>query len=172
MPDPTPARSGFPRHSIGPGMLTAALLLAGCGSDGGGATGPMDDFGSFSVTVSGDLSTSASGEIVFHTGDIDPTWAVSMGSTEVSLTIVRTSGRPGAGTYNLTTEDGENYALVGAQAGGVNFSGESVSGTLTITASSPSRVTGTFSFTAVSFIDELEIVVTGSFEAVTQLSTL
>ncbi len=145
-------------------VLSTGLFLAGCGGDGGGdVVGPGDDFGTFSVTVSGDINTTVSGSNALHTADFGPPWSVSLNSTEISLSIVKSSGRPEPGTYSLTAEGGETYALVQVES----FSGASVSGTLTINSSSANQVSGSFDFTAVTSAGvEMQITVTGTFEAV------
>ena len=160
------------------GLATAAVLLVATASTGcGDGTGPEGDadLGSFSVTVTGDAELTASGDGVFHGPGAEGSWFATINSPEISMTILSGSGRPSPGTHQLAGSgedgsfgEGETGISLQFQEGEVNFSGESDSGTLTIDSSSADRVSGSFSFDAVSFGGEqIQVTVTGTFTAVT-----
>lgn len=167
-------RFSAPRLFGGLAVLSAGLFLAGCGGDGGGdiVGAGEDSSSSFTVTISGDVSLTGSGDKAISQA-AGGNWAVSMFSSKIDINIMRGSGRPGPGTYAVTGSgadgvynDGETGADVQVNSGDFVFSGESVSGTLTVDSSSANRVSGSFTFVVEDFLSELKITVTGTFEAV------
>lgn len=160
------------------GLAAAAVLFvatACTGSDGGTGLEGDAELGSFSVTVTGDAEMTASGEGVFHSTGAQGSWSATITSPEISMAIVSGSGRPATGTHQLAGSgedgafgDGETGVSLQFQQGQIDFSGESVSGTLTIDSSTADRVSGSFLFNAVSTAGEqIQVTVTGTFTAVT-----
>ena len=171
-------------------VVAAALAFGACGGDGdpvgvGPGNGGGDE-GSFSATVSGDITASFNGT-AFHgeatdSGSGDQAWILALNTDDPnsgnSVLVFRLAGRPGTGTYDLKDlvssgglEDGEWGAIVTVgQGGGLVFGAFSVSGTVTISSSSESRVQGTFSI-QVTAVDpsnpqqQLSATVTGTFDA-------
>lgn len=167
-----------------------ALTLVACGGDDDGV-GPdpgEEPVGSFSATISGDVSASLSGEALHGETVIDDEtgdqgWVAVMGFQETETTsaimLVRLAGRPGPGTYSLddlTSGEGldasEWGAFVVVATGGqsIAFSGFSTTGTVTITSSSADHVEGSFTIQATGFASgsqtELSVTAQGEFEAV------
>lgn len=177
--------------------VLAAVGLMACGSDDGGTgLGPDDDDvgGSFSATISGDVNADISGFAVQGQTTVDPDtgdqgWAAFLGRGEDqgdaadAVFFVRLGARPAQGTYALEdiadgtgVETGEfaGFVALGLGSQTVQFSGFSLSGTLTITSSSPDRVAGTFDFQASGFDPtqnppaEQVVSVSGTFDAVSE----
>lgn len=157
-------------------LATSALLslaTTGCGSDGVFAPG----VGTGSVTTSGAVSTSGSGLALFQSISSGGTSLFQVMVVPVSQTtapiwqlqIVNYSGRPAAGTYNLSplsassTDPTANFYYT---TGGTMDSYNSISGELVITSSSSSAVRGTFTFTATNVAGGTgSVTVNGSFNA-------
>ena len=173
--------SGSVPSSITRGRVSAVVLAtffsgaATCGS-GSSPTAPVDELGQFTATVSGAVSAQLSGSAdALGTASGTPGWALGMtaldGSGGISF-VEEGMPRPSPGTYVLASalEHGGNApnSQFTATVGFPPSSGfGSISGTLTITASSPTSVAGTFDFTAADPEDESRTVsVTGSFNAV------
>ena len=160
--------------------LLALLLfpLAACDS-GSEPDEPEDDtprFGSFEAELSGDLVLSLEGQALFDTFSLSPGEPSALSITMLQLDQpaggrgLSVNSSPGAiigtGSYALgeqlrqvtlfySDRDGDELGfLLGS------------SGTLTITRYDESRVDGTFSATLSSFGTEVDVQVTGSFEAV------
>lgn len=172
-------------HTRGLWSRTAAVLLAAffsgaatCGS-GSSPTAPVDELGQFTATVEGavgNLQLSGVAEAI-GTATGTPAWALNMTASDGSGNISFTEEgmpRPGTGTYVV-----DSALEHGGNAPGSRFTAVvlfppvsgfgSLSGTLEITSSSATRVSGTFSFTAADPEDESRtITVTGSFNATNQ----
>lgn len=169
---------------LGFSLLFAIFIFFGC-NDNDDPAGPVDE-GTFSVTVTGDVSFSFSGTAVFGSGTDPETgeqgfilWLTTdtqeMESGE-SLWLARIGGtRPGTGTFvisNVEEFDDENWNtdhFYAAVMSANTFLG-SESGTMQVTSSSTNRFTGSFEFTASghSFQDGSEITATveGNFDAI------
>jgi hypothetical protein len=134
--------------------VVVSLAATGCGSDSLLAPG----IGSGTLTASGAVSASGSGLAIFQsvssggtslfqiliapTTQTSPTWQVQ---------IANYSGRPAAGTYDLTALSPSSTnptATFYYASGGTTQMFNSTSGQLVITSSSPSSVRGTYTFTA------------------------
>jgi hypothetical protein len=150
-----------------------SLAATGCGSDGVLAPG----VGTGSVTTSGAVSTSGSGLALFQSISSGGTSLFQVMVVPVSQTsapiwqlqIVNYSGRPAAGTYNLSplsassTDPTANFYYT---TGGTMDSYNSISGELVITSSSSSAVRGSFTFTATNAAGGTgSLTVSGSFNA-------
>jgi hypothetical protein len=148
-----------PTHLLRRTMMVAASIIVplagtGCGSDGLLAPG----IGTGTLTASGAVSTSGTGIALFQSISsggtnlfqilIAPT---SQSTTTWQLQIANYSGRPAAGTYNLSAlspSSSDPTANLYYTSGGTMQMFNSTSGQLVITSSSPSSVRGTFTFTA------------------------
>ena len=134
---------------------TFILLAAGaCGGDGVLAPG----LGSASITATGAVTASGSGLAMFQSVSSGGTTLfqiviapATIGGNTWSIQIANYSGRLPAGTYTLTGLSGAQtnptanfYYTNGSSAQQFN----STSGQLVITASTPSAVTGNFTFSA------------------------
>jgi hypothetical protein len=156
-------------------IATVAGVLAACGDSG---TGPGDGpltLGSGSAQVNGAVSRNFSGIALFATdvlievtGERNFGLAIEdlAGTSEVTVGFTG-EGRPPAGTYPLAGPETSRFA----EARFTNSSGQdeyfaSLSGTLTITASTAQSLQGTVSFQARrEFGGQGEISVTASFNA-------
>jgi hypothetical protein len=173
-------------------VLALALALpigtAACGDDNG--TGPDDGLATatFTASVSGDLSSEFQGQAFFgeatdpETGDDYWVLILTTGSQNSGQTVYfgRRGARPGNGTSNLTdiedsdldVEAGQIFALyldfTSQQSYGVFASS---GGTLTVSESSGSKMTGTFSIQATGTSVqgqtpvEVNVTITGEFNA-------
>lgn len=131
-----------------------SLAATGCGSDNPLAPGA----GSGTLTASGAVSTSGTGLALFQSVSSGGTnlfqiliAPVSQSATTWQLQIVNYSGRPAAGTHNLSAlspSSTDPTASLYYTSGGTMQMFNSTSGQLVITSSSPSSVRGTFTFTA------------------------
>lgn len=159
-------------------LLTGAVALlvitslAACDSggsndddNGNGGVQP----GTFSATVQGHASASLSGTAV--TTGITGQWGIVLppGGTQTITLVTTGTGRPPEGTYVIrrsSLEDGPVQAgeFFGSVVLGGSVSYSARTGTLTLTMSTPSRVAGTFSFTATRLVGE-DVTVEGSFDA-------
>lgn len=155
-----------------------SLAAIGCQSDGPMAPG----LGSGTLTATGAVSVSASGLALFQSASSGGTSLfqvlvapLSQGATGWTLQIANYSGRLEAGTYALSplsASSPDPTANFYYTSGGDIQSFNSTSGQLVITASSPSEVRGTFTFTAADVADAASTVnVQGSFIAPCALGT-
>jgi hypothetical protein len=148
----------------------------------GDGTGPEP--GTFSATVSGDLSLTLSGEAVFAADTIEGNalFAIALirgdvGTTDNDIILIgrETLARPGSGAYPIVSgfctdcsADDFDAALAIVRADDLGAY-VSESGTLTISSSSADRIvgSGTMTLTAfISFQDAQDIAIELSFEAV------
>ena len=162
--------------------LVLALLLPACSDSGG----PSNQ-GSFSATVTGDLSLAFTGRAVFGvaTQGTQQGFLIALerqGSTQVDRDVVVlarfNTQRPAAGTYaivssscNTCTDDDFDAGYVLYRPSGDFGFFASETGTLTITESTAERIVGTLSFDAVwvlssDNITARDITVSASFTAV------
>ncbi len=168
--------------------LMAAMVLAACGSDGDGGTGPGNGGGNtpaFEATVSGDVETTVKGDALF--GEVsDPEagaiFAVEMSEDDTTggalIQIIRMgSGIPGTGTYQLldgingTPTDGDWVAAAyDSEDGQLVGLFVATSGSVVVTSANSSTFQGTFDFIAVGGLiadpsQEMTIAVNGKFKA-------
>lgn len=143
-------------------LMAAAAVAAACGGDG---TGP--DAGTFTATVTGDLSLTLTGEAVFGTQSDSSGSLFGIGlvrgdansfDTDIIVIGRGNTTRPGIGTYDIVsalcgncTDDDFDAALAIVRPDDVGAY-LSESGTLTITSSSAERIEGTATVTMTSFI--------------------
>ena len=138
-------------------LVIAGMLLAGCG-DGG--TEPNAE-GTFSATLTGDLTGSKSGKTEFiDEGDfIAVAMTSGVGASQVAFELAMPAGiDPGTYDYN----DGMFDAMLYAASSDQDY--YAVSGTLTIKSSSATSVSGTFNITLESDFGE-SVTYKGSFSA-------
>jgi hypothetical protein len=147
--------------------LLFAFTFTACDSDGdddngnGNGNGTVGDA---SVTVSGDLTDSFSGNAFFlvdeNNGELDFALVLSSGAITSPnqgrfVALQREGDRPVPGTYTIDTDDGTEVTFNGGYLNFEESPGEisgalfvsADSGTLEITSSSADRVVGTFTFT-------------------------
>lgn len=148
------------------------LTAASCGGDGLLDPG----IGSGSLTASGAVSTSGSGLALFQSVSSGGTSVfqilvapISQTATTWSLQIANYSGRLAVGTYNLLPLSGSPTAPTAnfyyTSAGNIQIF-SATSGQLVITGSSPSAVSGNFTFTATDpNSGTSSVTVQGTFDA-------
>lgn len=156
--------------------------MVACNGDGVGPNG--DDTGSFTASVSGDVTATLEGQAIFgeFTQEGETGWAVWLVSDAAAADdyvawFIRAGTRPEGGTYTLA--DVQNTSLqagdIGAFMTGTNdqvtVSMSSTGGTFTVSSSSSDRVQGTFTVQATGFIVtgsrsvEGTVTITGEFDA-------
>lgn len=172
-------------RAIGWMTMAATVVLAACGADDGGSTGPGNGGGptTFSAEVTGDVETSVQGAALFgtqtdETGTLFGVEMAETGAGESVIQIIRLGGQvPAVGTYaiadalNGSPQDGDFVAMAFDSDNGqptAIFIG--TGGTLEVTSSTATAFKGTFSFDAQGglFNDPettLTIKVDGSFHA-------
>lgn len=169
-------------------LLFIPFLLIYCSDDDPVSTnGDLDEA---SFTIAGDINTELDGIARFGTsgtGDEETSWEITIADTgpQTFVLVISTidldgAEQPSTGFYSITnspTAEGEFSAIFtdmeGDEPGGTEYSTifGNEGGTLEITESSSSQVSGNFSFTAVTVDDQTnevvgEIVVTeGEFVA-------
>jgi len=160
------------RRSIDPILLLLTALLLGCG----GAP-PGEDpgrAGRFTASVSTGSEKEMSG-FAISDGKPGVGWSMTFttpGGDEGMLWITEGAGRPEPGTYkivdavasDMSPPAGEYIATVNME--GTDHDLQSVSGTLTITESSASAVSGRFSFSGRRGDTEQTGTVEGSFTTI------
>lgn len=164
-----------------------SVVLAACG--GGDSTGPDNGgtTGSFSVSISGDLTDSFDGQAFFGEATDPETsetgWVLWLTSTEAQTTgqavyFVRQGSRPGTGTHSLANldDDSLDQGQIGAlvfdyTSGSFPVSLFATSGSLTVTSSSSSGMSGSFTMQATGVVfdgdepSEVDVTVSGEFSA-------
>lgn len=167
-------------------LVLPLALSIGVFACGGDSTGPEEEeFGSFSVTISGLVTDSFEGEAVFGEATDPDTneevWVLWLTdeSEEKLVYLVRLSDRPGNGTYPFSDLNQEEFSagdLAGlmiaqvAETSTAIFS--STGGSLVVTGSSSTRMEGTFTIQAEGIVmagseaTEGQITITGEFDAV------
>lgn len=163
---------------IVPILTGVATSLVSCGGDD--TTGPGS--GSFTATVSGDVSASLSGNAVFGVGlsiGSDTGWSIWLleGSFFSDYDFIRidrsSSTAPGVGTFTIIGGSGVGpddfvaaYENAVEEGNDISITGyTSVSGSLTITSATADRVEGSFSFTGSGPGPGRTVTVQGSFSA-------
>ncbi len=166
--------------------IIAAFFFVGCSDDDDGPTGP-DGQGTFSVTISGDMSKSFSGTAIFGSGT-DPETGESgfalilqtdMDNEQAGdiIWIVRIGAtRPGTGQMPIANfddidDDDFNPQVLYGMYAGENAWAWSTSGTMSITTSSSNQFAGSFEFSADGFTmndpdSEKTVTIGGEFNAV------
>lgn len=139
--------------------LTAALGLASCGGD---SMGPGDGTpsGAFVLTVSGDVASTVRGDEggfweVTDAQTQETVWVLSLSTGEPGalegMQVLIGGSRPAPGEYFVSSADPEDleegegvaFVVVNQSLAGAGFLGLSVSGSVTITESTPEVVRGT-----------------------------
>jgi len=148
-------------------LLTISLAACDSGSNnddnGDGNVQP----GTFSASVTGDVTASLSGAATSTV--FGSTWGITLapGTTQTITMVASGTGRPQEGEYVLrrATQEG-GPVLAGEFFGSLVLQGSNSysirEGTLTVTSSAPTRVEGTFTFKADRFVGE-EVEVEGAF---------
>jgi hypothetical protein len=150
-------------------ILAGALL--GCFQD----TSGLDGGGTFTATVTGDVSASFQGVALFAT---EPGFAFSLvltnGDNTHAVAFARNqSSRPAVGQHGIVaTEEAAQAAFLAGYARQAEPQAQFVStgGTMQITSSGSRRLVGTFTFDAVGALvsdpgTELRVTVSGTFDA-------
>jgi hypothetical protein len=166
------------KHKLARAALCAlAIGLAACNETTSPETGGPDVgmTGEFTATLSGAVSTQITG-FAQSSGATDEGWSVHLltpGGGNSILIVTEGVGRPAPGDYTIadiasTLNDapaGEYSVFVGLEGDASAVTGFfSVSGTLTITASSSEAVSGSFSFTGADPSDlSVTVTVEGNF---------
>jgi hypothetical protein len=164
-------------------VIVTAVLMIGCGKDDS-PSGP-EDGGSFTVTISGDISRQFSGFAWFWSGTAEGQqgfvlWFLTDDeNTETGdmLWFAREgTTRPGTGTlvigdFDDVDENGWNPEHVFSWYSGDNVTMWSVSGSMSVTASSANRFAGSFQYTAVGYThddseNEKTVTISGNFDAI------
>jgi len=159
--------SSFSRSPVLPAAVS--LVLMGCGSSP--TSGDPSGAGTFNASVTGDRTTTFSGDAVSTVGATGG-WVISLTTGGPrSITIVTlNSQRPAVGTYPIImsvqapgTTETVFFASFVAETGLGSYT--SNSGTLTIQSSSPSSVAGSFTFEGQRGVigDSLIVNVQGTF---------
>ena len=166
-------------------VLAAAGMLAACGGDDNGTTGPGNGGSrTFSAEVTGDLETSVKGAALFGTktdeaqGTLFGLEMAETGDGESVIQIIRLGGQiPAPGTYeikdaiNTNPGSGDFVAMAfDSDNGEPTAIFVATGGTLTVTSSTATSFKGTFTFDAEGglFSDPettLRINVAGTFHA-------
>ncbi len=170
--------------------LSMALVLpfavTACGDD---STGPDDQgTGTFSATVSGDVSDNFSGEAFFGEGTDPDTgetgWILWLTTSESETTgkavyFVREGSRPGTGTHSLANMENDELqpGVIGAMM--IDYESESFSGvfvstggSLVLNESGNDRMKGSFTIQATGFTVEAgapveaSVTITGQFDGI------
>ncbi len=165
--------------------LTAAVVLAACGGDDNGGTGPGNGGkAGFSAEVTGDVETSVEGAALFGTkadeaqGLLFGVEMAETGEGESVIQIIRIGGAvPAVGDYQITDalngnpQNGDFVAMAfDSEDGTPTAIFVATGGTLKVTSSSATAFKGTFTFDAQGGLFEdpentLTINVAGSFNA-------
>jgi len=157
-----------------------AVTLAAAALACGDSTTPVNQ-GSFTASITGDLTASLTGRAVFGvaTQGTNQGFVIALerqGSSQLDRDVIVTgrlnTQRPGEGTYPIVSCSGgcdadefdAGYVFYRTSGDSGLFISES--GTLTITASSTDTIAGTMSFSATSLTGLDQITVTASFTAV------
>ncbi len=166
-------------------VLTAALLVAACGGDSNGGTGPGNGgTPGFSADVTGDLQASFGGNAGYGVVDQEggKVFAVEMAESDQTgggvIQLYRVGGAvPAPGTYQLTdaidgnAQDGDWLAMAyDTDQGQLTAIFAARSGSVTITSVKNGIAKGTFSFNAEGGVlsdpeTTLSVKVSGSFTA-------
>jgi hypothetical protein len=157
--------------------LTLAAVILACGD----SSNPSNQ-GSFTASITGDLTSSLTGRAVFGVGTqgSNQGFVIALerqGSSQIDRDVIvvgrLNTQRPGEGTYPIVSCAGGACGNDDFDAGYVFYrtSGESglflsESGTLTITESSAEQIVGTMTFDAPSALSMDQITITASFTAV------
>jgi hypothetical protein len=166
--------------------LATAMVLAACGGEDDGSTGPGNGGGptTFSADVTGDVQTQVKGAALFGQrvdeaqGTLFGVEMAETGEGESVIQIIRLGGEvPAVGTYqitdalNTTPGNGDFVAMAfDSENGTPSAIFVATGGTLKVTSSSGNAFKGTFSFDAQGGLfgdpeNTLTIKVTGSFNA-------
>lgn len=166
--------------------LAAVAVLAACGGDDDGSTGPGNGGGptTFSADVTGDVQTKVKGAALFGTkedeaqGKLFGLEMAESGEGESVIQIIRIGGAvPANGTYTITDalngnpQDGDFVAMAfDSDNGNPVAIFVATGGTLKVTSSSANAFKGTFTFDAQGGLFEdpentLTIKVAGTFNA-------
>ena len=160
-------------------LAALALTVSACGSDGptgndGGGNG------SFTGTISGDISMSVTGEAMFGTSATNNSFGFVLGNDDAGIIFGReTTGLLGVGThtvYDLVNGDeadapaSQLVGVIGITSGGTDHICFAQGGTVTVTSSTASRMTGSLNVTAECLAGEGQppraVTIAGTFTAI------
>jgi hypothetical protein len=169
-------------HSIGLFVIFGLFFFWGCGDDE--PTGPGLD-GTFTATISGDMSKSFSGNAWFWSGVVEGEtgfvlWLFSDSDNQdmdEAIWFAREgTTRPGTGQYVISNyqtwgDDNWNPQHFTAWFSQQGTQAWSVAGSLTITTSASNRFAGSFQFQATGYTsqnveNEISLTISGEFDAV------
>lgn len=155
-------------------LLCLVVGVAGCdGSDPEDDNGDGDgDGNSATVEVSGAINEQYSGTATFASA-FGLSWAITIALDDDKGNVIMTVlGAANEDTYQIGEDSEEGLVSVsltltdlGEAAGSTSDTAVLTSGTVTITDRSDNRVEGNFSGSGQSLVNELEINVSGEFEA-------
>lgn len=147
--------------------LVVVVLLASCD-----LSTEFDGAGTFTATVSGDLSANMAGTALFGSlGDGQFSLVMTDPNGVQAVAVARDAGRPAPGTFTINHHDEEvGFIAAYARDGAPQAEFRSESGEIVITTSTNSRLEGSMTFEAVGTLTsdpdtELRITVTGNFDA-------
>ena len=137
-------------------MVMAGLLVAGCGD----STGPKTTSGNFSGTLTGDLTGTRSGKAVSSTtGDGFVVVLAGANASDFSFSLFF-DARPTPGTYTINEDV---FGGISVNDGDDEY--DAYEGTVTITTSTTTVVSGTFDVTMESIYTGETVTFKGSFSA-------
>lgn len=162
-------------------LAALAVSLTACGgSDGPSENNGPNGQGTFSGTITGDISKSVSGDAVFGSSAINNGFGLLLGNENDGFIFGREiAGIPGVGEYpifDLVAGDEEEapasnlIGVIGLTASGTEWICIPNGGKVNITSSSSSRIAGTVNLTAECYRSGSEvasdITLVGTFSAV------
>ena len=161
-------------------LAALAVSLTACGSDGPSGNNGPNGQGSFSGTISGDISKSVTGDAVFGSSAINNGFGLLLGDDNDGFIFGREiAGIPGVGEYpifDLVTGDEEEapasnlIGVIGLTVNGTDWICIPNGGKVNVTSSSSSRLAGTVNLTAECYRSGSElpsdITLVGTFSAV------
>ena len=161
-------------------LAALAVSLTACGGDGPSENNGPNGQGTFSGTITGDISKSVSGEAVFGSSAINDGFGLFLGNENDGFIFGRElEGIPAVGEYtifDLVTGDEEDapasnlIGVIGLTVNGTDWICIPNGGKVNVTSSSSSRLAGTVNLTAECYRSGSElpsdITLVGTFSAV------
>ncbi len=127
--------------------LIPALLLCVAGCSSSDPSDEMDDFGSFSVTLSGSASASFSGDATAYASSVF-TIALGNGTTQAIPLRFGSASRPAIGSYDVVDDGSGATEWSAAVYITPTEQFEGITGTVEIMSSSETEISGNVNFTA------------------------